>query len=95
MRPSLDPRSTVFGIDAYPDVWQKAASLLHSLARNHALVDGNKRTAWAAAWVFLGCNGISLRRGFAVEAAYDLVVSVAIGETDALELSVRLRAFAT
>lgn len=36
------PRSTVFGVDAYPDLWQKAAALLHSPARNHALVDGNK-----------------------------------------------------
>ena len=38
------PQATVFGVDAYPDVWDKAAALLQSLARNHALVDGNKRT---------------------------------------------------
>ena len=39
------PQATVFGIDAYPQVWDKAAALLQLLARNHALVDGNKRTA--------------------------------------------------
>jgi death-on-curing protein len=54
------PRSTVFGIDAYPDELTKAAALLQSLARNHAFVDGNKRTAWAAAWTFLHINGIQL-----------------------------------
>lgn len=41
------PRATVFGLDAYPDLFAKAAALLESLACNHALVDGNKRTAWA------------------------------------------------
>lgn len=54
------PRTTVFGLDAYPDLFTKAAALLHSLARNHALIDGNKRTAWAAAWTFLYINGVSL-----------------------------------
>lgn len=54
------PRATAFGIDAYPDDFAKAAALLQSLARNHALVDGNKRTAWGAAWTFLYINGIEL-----------------------------------
>ena len=54
------PRTTAFGLDAYPDDLTKAAALLQSLARNHALVDGNKRTAWAAAWTFLHINGIEL-----------------------------------
>jgi death on curing protein len=54
------PRATVFGLDAYPDDFTKAAALLQSLARNRALVDGNKRTAWAAAWTFLHINDIEL-----------------------------------
>jgi death-on-curing protein len=54
------PRATVFGLGAYPDNFAKAAALLQSLARNHALVDGNKRTAWAAAWTFLYINGVIL-----------------------------------
>ena len=54
------PRTTVFGLDAYPDNFAKAAALLQSLARNHALVDGNKRTAWAAAWTFLYINAVAL-----------------------------------
>jgi death-on-curing protein len=88
------PRSSVFGLDAYPDLWQKAAALLHSIARNHSLVDGNKRAAWAAAWVFLGCNGVSLRVGFDVDAAYDLMIDAATGKTDVAELATALRFFA-
>jgi death on curing protein len=37
------PRASVLGQDAYPDLLSKAGALLHSLAGNHALVDGNKR----------------------------------------------------
>ncbi len=54
------PRATAFGLDAYGDDFAKGAALLQLLARNHALVDGNKRTAWAAAWTFLYINGIEL-----------------------------------
>ena len=42
------PQATAFGADAYADIHEKAAALLHSLARNHALVDGNKHLALAA-----------------------------------------------
>ncbi len=51
------PRASVFGQDAYPDLHLKAAALLHSLARNQALVDGNKRLAWTACRTFLAING--------------------------------------
>jgi death-on-curing protein len=50
------PRASVFGQDAYPDLHLKAAALLHSLARNHALIDGNKRLAWTACRTFLAVN---------------------------------------
>ena len=42
----------MFGEDAYPSFAEKAAALMHSLARNHPLDDGNKRLAWAATRVF-------------------------------------------
>jgi hypothetical protein len=42
------PRANVLGQDAYPDLLTKAAALMHSPARNHTLVDGNKRLAWLA-----------------------------------------------
>ncbi|MFI0719551.1 type II toxin-antitoxin system death-on-curing family toxin [Streptomyces sp. NPDC021224] len=53
------PRTDVFGVEVYPAVHEKAAALLHSVARNHALIDGNKRTAWLAMRLFLRFNGVA------------------------------------
>jgi death-on-curing protein len=39
------PRATFEGEELYPDLWHKAAALMHSLVKNHPFVDGNKRTA--------------------------------------------------
>ena len=55
------PRTNVFGAELYPTLHEKAAALLHSVARNHALTDGDKRTAWLAMRVFLRLNGVSAR----------------------------------
>jgi death-on-curing protein len=74
------PRASVLGQDAYPDVLTKAAALLHSLARNQPLVDGNKRLAWLATYVFGAKNGIELDPDD--DAAYELVVAVAAGSLD-------------
>ena len=74
------PRASVLGQDAYPDLSTKAAALLHSLARSHPLVDGNKRLAWLATYVFLAKNGIVLDPDD--DAAYEFVVAVAAGELD-------------
>ena len=65
------PRASVLGQDAYPDLLAKAAALLHSLAGNHPLVDGNKRLAWLATYVFLAKNGVELDPDD--DAAYDFV----------------------
>ena len=48
------------GHDAYPTVLDRAAALLHSIAMNHALVDGNKRLALAALLALLGLNDVRL-----------------------------------
>jgi death on curing protein len=74
------PQATAFGKDAYPDLDAKAAALLHSIARNHALIDGNKRLALAAAIAFHGLNGRRLT--LTNDAAYNLVISVASGQLD-------------
>jgi death-on-curing protein len=74
------PQATVFGDDAYPGIHAKAAALLHSLARNHALVDGNNRLALAGTIAFYGING--LRLTLTNDEAYRLVMSVATGELD-------------
>jgi death on curing protein len=77
------PQATAFGEDAYPDLDAKAAALLHSLARNHALVDGNKRLALAATIAFYGVNGRRLT--LSNNAAYQLIMEVAAGELDAVD----------
>ena len=77
------PQATAFGKDAYPDLDAKAAALLHSVARNHALIDGDKRLALAAVIAFYGLNGGRLT--LTNDAAYDLVISVAAGHLDAVD----------
>ena len=77
------PRATAFGKDAYPGLDAKAAALLHSIARNHALIDGDKRLALAAVIAFYGLNGRRLT--LTNDQAYDLVMSVAAGQRDTVD----------
>ncbi len=51
------PRTTLFGEDAYPTLELKAAAMVHSIIKNHAMVDGNKRTSWFMLSSFLYING--------------------------------------
>ncbi|MEV4196624.1 type II toxin-antitoxin system death-on-curing family toxin, partial [Streptomyces toxytricini] len=85
------PRARMFGTPAYEDPFEQAAALLHGLAKNHPLVDGNKRTAWLAAAVFLAVNGIDLADADQ-DAAYELVVDTASGAVDDVPtIAARLR----
>ncbi|MFN8078639.1 MAG: type II toxin-antitoxin system death-on-curing family toxin [Kineosporiaceae bacterium] len=86
------PRSSAFGVDAYPDLYSKAAALMHSLVKNHALVDGNKRIAWLATLMFLGRNGYTVNVGPDQETAF--VVAAAAGEIDTPQIAVQLRDWA-
>jgi death-on-curing protein len=84
------PRASVFGHDAYPDLHVKAAALLHSLARNHALEDGKKRLAWTACRTFLAINAqwISAPE----DERFDFVIGVATGAmSDLDEIAAQLR----
>lgn len=89
------PRTTVFGEEAYPDVWTKAAALGHSIIRNHPLVDGNKRLGWVAMRVFLELNGEAPLRPD-VDRAEGFVLDVASGRADDVhEIVKRLRELAS
>jgi death on curing protein len=79
------PRTTVLGDDAYPTLADKAAALMHSVARNHALVDGNKRLAWAATRVFCLLNVRDIH--LSVDEAEALVVAAARGEVDVASIA--------
>ena len=85
------PRATAFGRDAYDSLEGKAGALLHSLARNHALVDGHKRLALATTIAFMGLNGYRLT--LTNDEAYTLVIEVASGLLDDVaDIEARIRA---
>lgn len=50
------PQSSFAGEDLYPDIFLKAGALIHGLLRNHAFVDGNKRTSMFSCMTFLELN---------------------------------------
>jgi len=86
------PRASVFGRDAYPDLHVKAAALMHSLARNDALVDGNKRLAWTACRTFLAINAQWIRAP--EDERFDFVIGVATGAMpDVDEIAEQLRSW--
>lgn len=83
------PRTTVFGDDAYPGLWAKAAALLQSIVKGHPLVDGNKRLGWLATATFLEINGITVT-GIANDDVYRFVIGVAAGNDDVDQLADQL-----
>lgn len=68
------PTTSIFGKDAYDTLDEKAAVLLESIVRNHALVDGNKRLGWLAVVVFYGLNAVTFEAPD--DDAYELVIAV-------------------
>jgi len=86
------PQATVFGEDAYPTIWMKAAALLQSIVNNHALVDGNKRLGWLTTATFLELNDASVA-GASNDEVYDLVIEVASSDLALEEIASRLQTF--
>lgn len=80
------PQVNVYGTDAYPTFDDKAAALLHSLVRTHALVDGNKRLAWAATRIFCILNRHDLT--YTVDDAEHLMLAAAAGDLDVPQLEI-------
>ncbi len=72
-----------------PDASDLAAAYAVGLAKNHGFVDGNKRTAWVAARLFLADNGRSLR--FDPMEAIRIVEGVAAGSIDEVQLAAWFR----
>ena len=85
------PQASAFGEDAYPDIWSKAAALLHSVVNNHPLVDGNKRLGWLATAIFLELNDASVSAA-TNDDVYDLVMSVASSDIGVEDIAAALRA---
>jgi death-on-curing protein len=78
--------------DAYlhEDIFEMAAAYLYHIAMNHPFIDGNKRTALAAADVFLRLNGFALSQ--TPDDAYDLVIGVCEGDVTKKQLAAAVRA---
>jgi death-on-curing protein len=85
----LRPQTTVGGLDAYPDIHSKAAALLHSLARNHPFIDGNKRVAATAMIVFYLWNGFNFHAE--QDELVALVTDVAAGLLDVDQIAAMLK----
>src|SRR4051812_45192946 len=68
-----------------PDVSDLAAAYAFGIVRNHGFSDGNKRTGWVIARVFLADNGYRLH--FDKVEAIRLVETLAAGQLDELELA--------
>ena len=84
-------QASAFGEDAYPDIWSKAAALLHSVVNNHPLVDGNKRLGWLATAIFLELNDASVSAA-TNDDVYVLVMSVASSDIGVEDIAAALRA---
>jgi death-on-curing protein len=83
------PATTVRGSEAYPQLERKAAALLESLARNHPLIDGNKRLSWTLSVLFCWINGFA--HDFETDDAFDLVLGVAHGSIEIEEAAAIIR----
>ncbi|MCE7791701.1 type II toxin-antitoxin system death-on-curing family toxin [Salipaludibacillus sp. CUR1] len=87
------PKQTVFGEDAYKTLWEKAAVLFHSISRNHAFHNGNKRTALAVTEIFLKKNGYKFNHEYNQEIE-DFTVDVARGDLDVDDIAIRIEYYA-
>lgn len=74
------PMMAVFGEELHKTIYNKAAAYLFYIAKNHAFLDGNKRTAAAAALAFLRANGKHTK--YNADEFLEFVVLVAEGQAD-------------
>ena len=83
------PKASFAGKDLYPDVFAKAAALIHSLVLNHPFIDGNKRTALVSVTRFLKINNKDLKVGFSQ--LINLALKIESKKMDISDLTVWLK----
>jgi death on curing protein len=66
---------TLYGQDAYPSLEHKAAAILESFVKNHPMIDGNKRSGWLSANMFLDINGVDVDCSH--DDAFDFILGIA------------------
>jgi death-on-curing protein len=79
------PATVIYGQEAYPSIEGKIAAMMHSLAANHALIDGNKRLTWSSGRLFAILNNLDFYVG--IDEAEGVIISLASGELDAKSLA--------
>lgn len=87
------PETSLFGVDAYETLALKTAALMDSIVNNPPMVDGNKRSAWLAANIFVELNGFEFDAE--TDEAFDFILAIATSdnnlESSALWIDQRLR----
>ena len=79
------PATVIYGQEDYPSIEGKIAALMHSLAANHALIDGNKRLTWSSGRLFAILNDLDFHVG--IDEAEEVIISLASGGLDAKSLA--------
>lgn len=79
------PKAGFGEYEAYPDLFAKAAVLLHSLIKNHPFIDGNERTALTACSLFLTRNGYLLEAP--EKNLFNFILSIANDKLDAQQIT--------
>ena len=85
------PQATMMGQPLISDPIEIAAAYLFYLCRNHAFIDGNKRTALAACLIFLESNGLLPEVKLPTDEWEEFVLEVAASELDRDATTRRLR----
>lgn len=83
------PSASMFGEDAYPEMPEKAAALISSLAQNHPLFDGNKRLSLYLTFAFIRINGLDVT--FTNDEAFELVLACAQSRLELDEIAEAFR----
>lgn len=79
------PRAGFGDVDLYPSFAEKAAVLAVRIAKNHPLMDGNKRLAWMSLRMFCALNGAALV--VTTDEAVAIMLRVAAGDEDEMSLA--------
>lgn len=79
------PSTTIYGEEAYKTIEEKISAMMHSIASNHALIDGNKRLTWSCGRLLAILNDLDFHVG--VDEAERVIVAFASGKLDAHSLT--------
>jgi death-on-curing protein len=85
------PQATMMGQPLITDAIEIAAAYLFYICRNHAFIDGNKRTALASCLVFLQTNDLLASAKLPIDQWEQLVLDVAASKIDREQTTRRLR----